>query len=281
MKYTKHGITFLFSFSTALLVLTTLLHFTLFNVNFVVRTLEQSNYYRSAITNLNERLVQNAQPSGFPTSLFEEYISYDEGLFIMEATSRSVLHRVEYNLPVQEFEARMIETTTQYLQEQDVEITLHLQQSIQSFIDKNTKEYQAYLQVPYLDLFGQLINIYSLLFPFLLGISLLLFITTGIFLFKMSTRLKRFYHNIYISMITTGLTLSIIPLFLLLTNTIGKINLSPVYYSTFITQLGNTTLTILSVVGVVFIVLGCLFGFRNTQTMGVRKRKRQEDYIEY
>lgn len=281
MKYTKHGITFLFSFSTALLVLTTLLHFTLFNVNFVVRTLEQSGYYRSAITNLNERLVQNAQPSGFPTTLFEDYISYDEGLFIMEATSRSVLHRVEYNLPIQEFEARMIATTTQYLQEQDVEITLHLQQSIQSFIDKNTKEYQAYLQVPYLDLFGQLIHIYSLLFPFLIGISLLLFITTGIFLFKMSSRVKRFYHNIYISMITTGLTLSLIPLFLLLTNTIGKINLSPLYYSKFVTHLGNTTLTVLSVVGLVFVVVGILFGFRNTQTMGTRKRKRQEEYIEY
>ncbi|MGL5540814.1 MAG: hypothetical protein ACRDBX_04160 [Erysipelotrichaceae bacterium] len=276
MKQVKALFQLCLAFFITVLVLVSVGWGTLFHERALLAALEHSQYYEASVNAFNQRLQEDARPSGFPLELFDSFITVEQGQILMEAHALAQLRGEVFEYPLEAFKTDMHALLYGYIAENDIKVTLAIQQGVQLFIDDTAKTYRRILRVPFLDTYGSLMQLYQQLLPFVIGGSLLLIGVVLGLLYKMNTRNKRFVQDVLIACMSAGWMIVVLPAFLLLSNAFGKIAIEPLYFGTFLKTLIHTSLGWMVLVGAVLLLCTTLLGIYNGNRLGIKKKREMQ-----
>ncbi|MEG0330637.1 MAG: hypothetical protein RR624_09430 [Longicatena sp.] len=264
-KKLKTIISYLFTFFIAffmfVIVLATTARFTLMSPSYFMKQMNKVEYYNNTTIELNRTFKQNAAPSGFPITLFENYIKEEDIRSDMVAYETAIFDGKKASIPTDKIQKRLINDTNKYITEQKITMNPSIQVAVDQFINANVEKYSYLTSFPYLDVYAKLIKtfqkVYIVVLPILVVSTLILFILIRK-MYRSKRRMKRFYAYGFLG---AGLLTSVLPMYLYASRFFEKINLNPKYMYELLVALAKNFLLYNILIGLVLVVIGLLISF--------------------
>lgn len=278
-KKLKTIISYLFTFFIAffmfVIVLATTSRFTLMSPSYFMKQMNKVEYYNNTTIELNRIFKQNAAPSGFPITLFENYIKEEDIRSDMVAYETAIFDGKKASIPTDKIQQRLIKDTNKYITEQKITMNPSIQTAVDQFINANVEKYAYLTSFPYLDVYAKLIKtyqkVYIVVLPILVVSTLILFILVKK-MHRSKRRMQRFYAYGFIG---AGLLTSVLPMYLYATRFFNKINLNPKYMYELLVALAKTYLLLNILIGLVCIVIGLIVSFAKFKKKNDKGERRQ------
>lgn len=271
----RTGISYLFTFFLAfflfVIVLMSSVRFTLMDQGYFLERMDEVKYYNNTATELNRLIKQNARAAGFEVSSFESLVKEEDIRDAMINYEKQKLAGESVTISVDGFKERMETTIRTYINNNNLVVDQSVQQSLDQFVNACVEKYSYLTQFPYLDVYGNLMNLYQK--GYMIGLPLLsiVAIALGFFvsrLHKSSRRIRRFYAY---GLIGAGLLVAVAPMVLYALRFFEKINLEPKYMYDLLVSMTRTLLMSNIIVGLVLIILGILVTYIKP------KKKKKKD----
>lgn len=243
------------------LIITTVTRFTIMSPQYILKKMDQVNFYQETVNELNDQIQQETQSTGFPLEMFENYLDKDSCDSLIKNYFEEAFKTGNTTLDTSEFENKLSNDINEYLESANIIINSEEQQAIATLKENLIDYYKTYLSFPYLSLIINIINSYNSYYPIIAGILLLLILITSIILYRLYShyRGRRRYFSYAIS--SSGLICFALPAVILIGKYIDKISLSPKYFYDLVTTTINNFLFIYVVIGIILVILGTLIAF--------------------
>lgn len=245
-------LSFFMTLCITLLVVLTVLSFTLFQTNSITGRMNQ-NYYKSVQVSLTENLKELAPPSGLPDTIFDDLFSLPMIERDSKAAVQNTLAGIDQTINTDEVKQALMNRFTEYTQESGTDVN---STNLDSLADTCVSVYERQVCSPLLKYYAPIRSLFDKFFTFsLIGLSVLLIVLI-LFLF----RIHHFKHHavrysIY-SLFGSMLLIVPIPLFLLIQGKYKNLTITPEHVHALFVTLAQAVLTGLVVGGLAVGLLG-------------------------
>lgn len=240
-------------FALALLVITKM---SVFNETSVLNAMEKADYFEKTADDLNEIIVNNTRPSGFPLSLFDDYLSEDDIHDLMVTYVKDGFNNNFHEIDINDFETKFRNDIELYLTNQNIVLNDTDKLAVDTYIQQNLEVYKHYTEFPFVEFIGKFINKFNKLFYILLIALLAIILFVALMIRKLHASIRRTKKYFAYSFIGGGLMLSVFSLFLYGMKIFEKINLSPKHLYDTIVYIAKTYLGTNIVVGLMLMAIG-------------------------
>lgn len=195
-----------------------ILHFTLFNEQFMIDAAKKANYSQTITKEINTSIADLGRASNIPSSIFSDTVSEND---VSDNLSRYI-KAIYQNQTFELVGTKQVETTLdrkiqEYAQQKGLEIDASSQQAIDNLKQQVTDRYQKYIEIPYLLTYGSKVISYKkqlTIFIVICSIALLLLLFSGVhFTSRLLHRRLRYLATIVGG---AGLMLIVLPTILLI-----------------------------------------------------------------
>lgn len=247
-------LSFMMMVCLSLLALLIGLYFTIFQVNFIVRRMND-RYFDSVMQSLTKQLQDEiAPPSGFPDVVFENLFTRAS----VESDSRNyvqaVLGNLTYTLDTTKLRDDLVQRFTDYAVQNNLS---YKKENLESLAQICIDEYERQITVPFLKSFSSVRLMYERYFPYaLLGLSTFLIVLV-LFLFRIQPFKHRAVRYCIYSLFASALMVIPVPLWVLIQGAYAKMNISPEHMRMLFVSSVRTTLLVLVIIGVILWGVAC------------------------
>lgn len=274
-------IAFLFSFFIFMFMLLGVTRLTLMNEEYLVTTLDTTQYYAGVRSELTDDLKKGAGAAGFDPSIYDEFVTTDQIKEDARHYITTYFKEGNAKISTEEFENRLTTYLHKIVKDQGIELSVEDNQRLQSYIKINVDGYRQFVQFPFIQYIVQGISMMQRVFPYVFAISFVLMLIAGGLLW--SVRLPRGKGLWFAGSALSGAGCMLIglPALLLINDIVGRINLEPVYFHTFFTAFLTQYLWILILVGIACIISGWLLFVYRKKKYHRRRRSRSRSKRNY
>lgn len=254
-KITSWLVAFISSVALVGLCILGILHFTLFNEQFMMQAAKKANYSQTITNEINTSITDLGRASNIPPAILKDSVSKED-------VSENINHYIQAIYQNKTFELvgeDQLKTTLDrkiqaYAQQKGLTIDASSQEAIDNLKQQAVTRYQQYIEIPYLLTYGSKIMAYSKqlnLFIGLCAIAFILLLLSGIHFFsRLLHRRLRYVASIIGG---AGLMLIVLPAILLISRYIQRLAInSKALYDFITTYLTSFTLTF------IYWGIGCL-----------------------
>lgn len=254
-KITSWLVAFISSVALVGLCILGILHFTLFNEQFMMHAAKQANYSQTITNEINTSITDLGRASNIPPAILKDSVSKED-------VSENINHYIQAIYQNKTFELvgeDQLKTTLDrkiqaYAQQKGLTIDASSQEAIDNLKQQAVTRYQQYIEIPYLLTYGSKVIAYTKqlnIFIGLCAIAFILLLLSGIHFFSrlLHRRLR------YVASIVggAGLMLIVLPAILLISRYIQRLAInSKALYDFITTYLTSFTLTF------IYWGIGCL-----------------------
>lgn len=274
-------IAFLFSFFIFMFMLLGVTRLTLMNEEYLVTTLDTTQYYAGVRSELTDDLKKGAGAAGFDPSIYDEFVTTDQIKEDARHYITTYFKEGNAKISTEEFENRLTTYLHKIVKDQGIELSVEDNQRLQSYIKINVDGYRQFVQFPFIQYIVQGISMMQRVFPYVFAISFVLMLIAGGLLW--SVRLPRGKGLWFAGSALSGAGCMLIglPALLLINDIVGRINLEPAYFHTFFTAFLTQYLWILILVGIACIISGWLLFVYRKKKYHRRRRSRSRSKRNY
>ncbi|MEG0315212.1 MAG: hypothetical protein RR646_08150 [Erysipelotrichaceae bacterium] len=258
----KKVINFIFSFFIAffifLVLIMTSTRFSVMNERYFIKTLDKVDYYKNTALELNRFIRLNAVPSGFPTEMFEGYITEEDIRSDMIEYEMKMFNHEEADISTKKIDKRIRNTVNTYIVKNNIIMNESLDIGVEAFITAIVKQYSYLTKFPYINMYADLVTRFNKIYVIATPILLTLIAVLTVLMIKINTRAKRRREYGSYVFIGSGLLVGALPTVMLAEKFFQKISLNPKYMYDLIVALGRNYLIINVILGLILIGVGLL-----------------------
>lgn len=248
---------FLFTF---LILLT--LRLTLFNKDYMEKQAEHADYYSKVASEINVQIENSALGSNIPEGILadtisEKMVKKDVTAYYEAIYNPGIQYEISYEDEIYNATLGSIET---YIKKNKIETTEASEKAVKDLANHAVEIYIGYIKLPFLLSFGRKVMNYksNLLFFLIICAALWLILSVALLnsLRGYIHRLLRFSEYIFVG---SGLMLSIIPAFILISGILNRIGIQSQAMYDFVRTYLTSILKLAISIGLFMIIVGILF----------------------
>lgn len=274
----------LFSIFSSFLLAAALTVFVLFscvklgftNSSQITKAFSDSNFYNSIYNTLMIDCENEAIISGLSEEIFDDVFSLDELMSYCDSYTISLLNNQEYPLDTSAMKEKLSENIKNYTIEHNLEVDGDIDEVISSFTSTVMAYYQSAIQFPYFDQIASTFRLFDRLLIYILPCMAVFSAILIILLIRLNTFKKnRAYRYLAYSLLSSALSILIIPVFCYITGFYKKLLISPEYMYRFIVSYMENGLKFFVCAGILLFIAGIISIFVSARI----KKKLKEEHV--
>lgn len=262
---TRKTLSYLFSLLIAIFlsifVVLTVTRFTIMSPSYILRQMNNADFYEQSIADLNDEIQQETQSTGFPIEMFENYLNPDDYKAIIESNMKAAFENGNTEIDTTQFEQQLDQDINQYIKDNNILINTDSENAIALMKSNLVELYKSYITFPYVSIIYEVIDTYQSLYLIAAVILIVLIAIASVFLYRLYSNYKGRRRYFAYALSSSGLMCLLLPGVLYFGKFVNKINLSPAYFYDFFTGMFNSYLLIYVIIGFVMIVLANVFAY--------------------
>ena len=267
---------FLLSASLTILVLFSCAKLGFVNSSQVTKALLNSNFYNSVYNTVMGNCENEAIISGLSEEVFDGVFNSDELMNSCNYYILSLLENREYTLDTLNMETKLSENIKDYAAEKNLEVDGDIDEVISNFTSTVMTYYKSALQFPYFDQIASIFRLFDRLLLYILPAMAVFSMILIILLLRLNTFKKnRAYRYLAYSLLSSALSILIIPAFCYITGFYKRLNISPEYVYRYIVSYMENGLKFFVIVGILLFIAGSISIFVSARI----KKKLKEEHV--
>jgi len=251
------------------------IYFGAFNKTLILDSLNKTSYYNAIMDYTLDKSQSLAIPMGLKPEVFDNVFTFEETYAEGNALIHANLDGKEYIPNTSKVVDRLVSNINLYLKQNDLKVTNDQQANITTFSNIIADEYSKNLSVPYIKYYTSLRNIFSKLAYVGIPVFLLLSAFAIFLLIKMQRWIHRSLRFIAYGTLAASLMTAGLPVFLLITGSYKRLNVTPEYFYNFIvhyiTESLYTFIIISLLLFVISIMLMTIIHFKKNELTNKKK----------
>lgn len=231
---------------------------TLMSEGYILKSLDDVNYYQGIADDLNDDFVHSAGAAGFEPEIYENYISEKEVKEISQTYIQNYFENKEATVDTKDMKVRLNEYLHDYVQKKNIKMEQGDEKRLAEYIHMNAQAYQKYLSFPFMQYLVMGFDMFDQVLPFVFIACLLIVFIAAFFLYKLKLKQKEVMFYISTICIASGLLVAGIPLVILIGKFVRRISLTPECYYLFMVRYFEGYLYNLLLCSGLLIVVGLL-----------------------
>ena len=249
-------LSFVLSLIIFVLVIVACTSATLFDQNFILKRLNESNYYRATVNSTIENFQALGIPGGIPEEVFDDIINEEFVKNDIVDMLWDSYNNVPYQANLEPLKTRLNNEFVNYANENNIEITDETEESLKTLVNYCADEYKNQISNPVISFLGQIkVTVYNILVAALIIMTVMISLIL-VFLFKMQHYKHRAIRYIVYSQFAALLMTAVIPAIVLINKIYTKIHISPEHLYNFCVSISQDYLITLLLSGAALGIIG-------------------------
>lgn len=246
------------------------------NASQVTKALSDSNFYNLVYNTMMSNCENEAIISGLSEEIFDGVFSLDELTSYCDSYVISLLNNKEYPLDTTAIEEKLSENIKNYVTENNLEVDGDINEVIKSFTSTVAAYYKSAIQFPYFDQISSMFRLLDKLLIYILPCMIVFAAVLIILMIRLNTFKKnRTYRYFAYSLLSSALSILVIPAFCYITGFYKKLLISPEYLYKYIVAYLENGLKFFVIAGIILFVMGAL----SILVSAMIKKKLKEEHI--
>lgn len=250
---------FFIAFFLFLLMFSGFAKVTLMSQGYLLNSMNQSDYYGGIAKDINEELKKGAGAAGFEPSIYTDFVSKEEVQELSSTYIQDFFVNNDAKISTDAFRQRLHDYLIQTAANQGTTLSEADEQGLTTYIDSNVGRYEKYLSFPFLKYIVMGIDMLDTIMNFIIIACVAIVIVAFGFLHLLHLQKndKAFYmSNTFFS---ASLLTGVIPIAILVSGLVRKINLQPEsYYKFFVNYIQGYVWYLVLASVILFLLGGCI-----------------------
>ncbi len=230
---------------------------TVFNYEYLMRSMEKSGYYEQLSEEIEEQFISYGAASGFDQEVFDGIVDSQMVKNDVDSIIKAMYQNADEKLNTTAFQNHLYNTFIAYANQKEIQITSEIDQSIRYLVDTCVNTYVKDISVPFADQIGNLIVKFQkpiMIITYALSIAVIIF---TLVIFLINHWKHRAVRNYIYALSGTFLMIAAIPIYFFIWGKIDQIGIfSPALYHFVVLYITNIFLLLVGfAIGVLIILL--------------------------
>ena len=229
------------------------------NATQITKAFQDSNYYNSVYNTMMGDCENEAIVSGLSKEVFNGVFSLNELTGYCNTYVSSLLNDQTYPLNTSAMEQKLSENIKNYATANNLTVDGDIDEVIKNFTSTIVAYYKSAIQFPYFDQIASMFRLFDKVLLYILPCMAVFSVILIILLIRLNTFKKnRIFRYLAYSLLSSSLSILVIPVFCYITGFYRKLSISPEYVYKYIVSYTENGLKVFVLAGVLLFAAGIL-----------------------